>query len=240
MALPTIKQTIYKLTLSNNETIEYRGFVGKEENILLEAKGDPQADMSEDEKKSFLKQQLTAIEQVLTNCTFGKVDVTKLPLVDIQSLFINIRRKSVGDIIPVTYRCKKEHDGEECGEEFKVKFDLTKLEVDNSEFDAKFMITDDVGIMLKQPTIKDVDPETPLSTDLSAYVDVIFDSDTVYDEFTQDELKQFIDDIPLDKRLELYDRVGKMPTIRCKADYKCTKCGNEGSVTAEGLDDFFG
>ena len=48
--------------------------------------------------------------QVVHNCTFQKVDVAKLPLFDLEYIFLRIRAKSVGEIAKIQILCQD--DGE--------------------------------------------------------------------------------------------------------------------------------
>ena len=88
MSLPVINTPTYELSVpSTKEKIVYRPFLVKEEKILLMA--------MEEEKDAQLNR---ALKQVVSNCTFEKVDVGKLPLFDLEYIFLRIRAKSVGEI----------------------------------------------------------------------------------------------------------------------------------------------
>ena len=70
----------------SGKKIEYRPFIVKEEKILL------MAAESKDEKTIN-----AAIREVISACTNGAVDVFKLPLVDMEYLFLQLRSQSVGE-----------------------------------------------------------------------------------------------------------------------------------------------
>ena len=87
MALPVLNAPTYELTLSSSgETIQYRPFLVKEEKILLMALE------SGDEKEM-----MRSMKQIISSCVMNEVDIEKLPLFDIQYLFLNIRCQSVGE-----------------------------------------------------------------------------------------------------------------------------------------------
>jgi hypothetical protein len=92
MPLPKIATPTYELVLpSNNKTVKYRPFLVKEEKLLVLALE------SED-----TKQITNAIKAVLSSCIQTRgVKVEKLPTFDIEYLFLNIRGKSVGEVIEV-------------------------------------------------------------------------------------------------------------------------------------------
>ncbi len=86
MTLPKIVTPTYELEIpSSKEKITYRPFLVKEEKILLLAQ--------EAEKDS---EMLLALKQIINNCTYEKVEVEKLPMFDLEYIFLQIRAKSVG------------------------------------------------------------------------------------------------------------------------------------------------
>ena len=87
MALPKLATATYELQLpSTAETVKYRPFLVKEQKVLM---------MASESKDN--KQITEAVRNIVTNCTFGKLDVDKLPLFDIEYIFIKLRAKSVGE-----------------------------------------------------------------------------------------------------------------------------------------------
>lgn len=92
ITLPT-----YELTLpSTSEVIKYRPYVTKEEKILVMA-----LESREDRE---IKQ---AVGDIVSACTFGKVDVDKNPLFDVQYIFLQLRIKSVGEISEILVTCPR-------------------------------------------------------------------------------------------------------------------------------------
>ena len=92
MPLPTIVTPSYELELpSTGKKIKYRPFLVKEEKLLVLA--------LETENPKDIS---TAIKTVLKNCIQSRgVKVESLPTFDIEYLFLNIRGKSVGELIEV-------------------------------------------------------------------------------------------------------------------------------------------
>ena len=81
MGLPVINTPTNELVVpSTKEKITYRPFLVKEEKILLMA--------MEEEKDAQLNR---ALKQVVNNCTFETIDVAKLPLFDLEYIFLRIR-----------------------------------------------------------------------------------------------------------------------------------------------------
>ena len=94
MALPVLNAPTYELTLtSSGETIRYRPFLVKEEKILLMALE------SNDEQEM-----MRSMKQIISSCVMSDIDVEKLPIFDIQYLFLSMRSVSVGEEIVLRFK----------------------------------------------------------------------------------------------------------------------------------------
>ena len=83
---------------STGEEITYRPFSVREEKILLIA-------LESEESESIL----TAIQQIIENCIIqGNVNISELPLFDLENIFLNIRSKSVGETSTISVPCTSE------------------------------------------------------------------------------------------------------------------------------------
>ena len=88
MALPKIEVPTYELTLpSEDKKIKYRPFLVREEKILYIAMETGQN-----------KEMINALKDVVGACTFDVLNVDRLPIFDIEYLFLQIRAKSVSEI----------------------------------------------------------------------------------------------------------------------------------------------
>ena len=87
----------YELNLpSNGKKIDYRPFLVREEKILLIASE------SKNEKEIY-----RAMQDVVSACTFGKIEMSDSPMMDIEYLFTKIRSKSVGETAKPMIKCSK-------------------------------------------------------------------------------------------------------------------------------------
>ena len=78
MALPKINSPTFELKLpSTGQSVKYRPFLVKEEKILLVA-----------QQSGELKDILNAVVQIANNCIYDDIEVEKLPLFDIEYIFI--------------------------------------------------------------------------------------------------------------------------------------------------------
>ena len=116
MPLPKIEVPNYNLNLfSTGENIVYRPFLVKEEKILLMALEGEDSDNI-----------LGAIQQIIENCIIrGNVNVSDLPLFDLENLFLNIRSKSIGETSTINMPCISET----CEEYSTYEIDLTEIEL---------------------------------------------------------------------------------------------------------------
>ena len=82
MALPTIETPRYELTLPSQDVkVQYRPFLVKEEKILMMAME------SKDNNET-----ISAIKDVLMACTFEKLDISKLPMFDLEYCVQTIKK----------------------------------------------------------------------------------------------------------------------------------------------------
>ena len=88
MALPKLNTPTYELEIpSSDEKISFRPFLVKEEKILLLAmESGKQADIVE------------AVKQIVSECTFNKLNISIMPMFDVEYIFLKVRAKSVGEI----------------------------------------------------------------------------------------------------------------------------------------------
>ena len=100
MALPKIATPTYELEIpSSKDKITYRPFLVKEEKLLLLA--------METEKEEDI---IHAIKTIINNCTFEKVNVETMPLFDLEFIFLNVRAKSVGEVINLKLLCEDDKE----------------------------------------------------------------------------------------------------------------------------------
>ena len=86
MALPKLNTPTYELEVpSSDEKIQYRPFLVKEEKVLMIA--------MESGKNADIVQ---AVKDIVRSCTFDKIDISGMPIFDVEYIFLKIRSKSVG------------------------------------------------------------------------------------------------------------------------------------------------
>ena len=229
MALPLLSTPEYDIEVpSTKETITIRPFLVKEEKILLTA-------LEGGDEKEIVK----SIKQVMKNCILSDVEIDNLSFFDFEYIFLMMRSKSVGDVIELNL----EHH---CGETNKVSIDINSIQVQFSEDHSDTIkLNDDIGIKMKYPTISNTDMFTDTNDVNKVFeimetsIDYVYDSETVYDEFTKEELKSFLESMDKDQLEKIMDFFNTMPSLEHEIEYTCTNCGEVQKYILRGISDFF-
>ena len=242
--LPKIDTPIYETTLiSNGKTVRYRPFLVKEQKLFL------MASESQD-----IKDTINAIKQVINNCVIDDIDVEEMATFDIEHLFLQLRARSVDEIVHLSFNCnntaRNEKDEDKlCGN--LVKFDLNVLEIEptiNSEHTSKIEITDKLGVVMKYPTfnmINKLDAESQTMDQvldvIVSCIDYIYDEDQVYyaKDSSKKELIEFIENLKQSDLGKIQKFFDTLPKIKKNLDFHCDKCGYEETITIEGVQNFF-
>jgi hypothetical protein len=243
--LPKIDVPVFSINLiSSGKEVKFRPFTVKEEKLFLMA--------SESEE---FKTIIDTTKQVLNNCIISDIDVDKLPIFDIEYLFLNIRARSVSEIINLSYKCNNDIKNEEDENLHKcanvVQIDLNVLDIkpeSNKKQETKIEITEKLGIVMKYPnfnTIKDYDGQNENDMVFKMTIDCIdyiYDGEQIYyaKDATEEELVEFIESMQSKDLEKIKHFFENMPKISKDVDFKCNKCGYEEKITVEGLESFFG
>jgi DNA-directed RNA polymerase subunit M/transcription elongation factor TFIIS len=200
---------------------------------------------SESESKDSIIQTLM---QIANNCILDEIKISKLPLVDLEYLFLNLRARSVNENVDAFFKCRNLVEEKECGMVIDMSVDLLKeVNIINSEKPNKIMLTDKVGVLMKYPSINQLDvSDTDTEKDLEIKLvvdclDKIFDSDSVIscESASEEELYEFVSNLSNPDYDKLLDYVKTVPTIQYKNKQTCPKCGFVHDVKLEGINDFF-
>ena len=237
MSLPIINTPEYRLNVpSTDEEIRYRPFLVKEEKILLIA-----------QETGTDKATYNAIRTIIKSCTLDEIDIDKLPLFDMEYIFLNIRAKSVGEVAKLKVKCP---DDEET--EVDVEVDLTKIQVQMDEnHDARIELTDDIGVLMQYPnfgTVSNQNIETPKGQETEKLFDMISDcmyqiwhGEETYDamDYSIKERKAFLDSLNHQQFEKLQSFFETMPTLKHDIEVTNPKTKVTSTLTLQGLASFF-
>ena len=239
MTLPIIETQTYELTLPSADVkVKYRPFLVKEEKILLQA--------MESEKQEEIVQ---ALKDIVSACTYGKINADELPTFDLEYIFLQIRSKSVGEVAKLRVLCpddKKTYAD--------VDVDLSKIEVQVDDSHTNNIVIDDekkIGMIMKYPTLSSVTSNIDLSKGLTSKT--IFDMlrKSIYEvyqgeqtfkasDYSEDELQQFIESLDSKTFKKVQSFYETMPKLMHEMEITNPSTKVKSKVTLQGLSDFFG
>ena len=238
MALPKIEVPTYELTLpSEDKKIKYRPFLVREEKVLYIALETGQN-----------KEMVNALKDVVGACTFDVLNVDRLPIFDIEYLFLQIRAKSVSEVTKFRAICPD--DGKTYVE---TEVDLTKVEVQvDDEHTNRIMLESErnLGLVLKYPTLKNYDVGRGLDNIeidkvfniLIDCIDHIFEGDKIYPakDTSKQELKEFIEGLPQDAFTKIKSFFDTMPKLKHEVEVTNPNTNVTSKIVLTGIADFFG
>ena len=237
MALPKLTTPVYELVIpSNDEKIKYRPFLVKEEKLLLIA-------MESGKQEEVVE----AVRGIVEECTYNKLNLGSLPMFDVEYIFLNIRSKSVGEVSKLKILCQD--DGKTYAD---VELDLNEVKVQvGDDHTNKIELTDDMGLIMKYPTIdsfsetgiRDINPSNMLDV-ISTCILQIYEKkgEKTYDpkDQTKKELTEFIEQLNTKQFKDVQKFFETMPKLKHEITIKNPKTKKESKVTLTGLNDFFG
>lgn len=234
MGLPIQKAPTYKCVLPVSEIeVRYRPFLVKEQNYLLIARE------SENPAQIF-----DAIMDLVKAVTEGEVDASKIPLVDLEYLFLQIRTKSVGETAKVPLMCMEEG----CDGVGYSEIDLTKVEADTSGIlDNKVDLGSNLIVELRPPDskliyeVEELDEVETIKPILRACMVRLYDDENIYEmaEHRDSEIDEFIESLTVNQFEKISGYFESMPQLKHEVKYKCEKCGTVSTNILQGLQSFF-
>lgn len=239
MPLPKIDVPVFSVELpSTKQKVTFRPFLVKEQKLFLM-----------NNENSDAQETVNVIRQVLKNCVLSEIDVDALPVFDLEFLFMNLRARSVSEVVNLKYKCNNVVGENQCNAVNDININVLEIKPTfYPEHTNKIQLTDKVGICMKYPTFEMLksmagkDQNDAIIETIYSSIDYIYDDNGMYyvKDVSRKELEDFIDNIQqkdLEKLRVFFDT---MPKIKKDIDYECKKCGYKESITLEGIQDFFG
>lgn len=243
MALPKLDIPIYETTLiSTGKLIRFRPFLVKEQKLFL------MASQSNDNNEV-----INSIKQVLSNCIMDDINIELIPAFDLEHLFIQLRARSVSEIVQLRYTCnnivKNEQEEDKiCGG--IVKIDVNLLEIKptiNPNHSNNIKITENLGIVMNYPNFNILNKlnnkdELEMLDIIVDCIDYMYDKDQLYYSKDTDrkEMVTFIEDMQQSDLVKIQNFFETMPKITKDLDFHCPKCNYTETMHIEGIQNFFG
>lgn len=233
MGLPKIDLPVFetKLVSTGRKKIRYRPFTVKEEKILLIA-----------QESDELAQVVLAMKQIISNCC-SDVDVEKLPMFDMEYLLMQIRGKSVNNMIEFQIT------DPETEKPVDIELDIDEIKIVKPKGHTKEIpITDTSYLTMSYPTINQVEGflnEDQAEADnvfdvMSQCIESVVDGDTVYnlDDFTREEVVEFIESFQTQTVEAMRKFFETQPVLKCEKEYVNAN-GDKKKIVLEGTETFF-
>ena len=242
MALPKLDVPIYDVEVpSTKKKIRFRPFTVKEEKLFLMA---AQSDDNETITKTII--------QVLNNCILDDLNIESIPMFDLEYLFLNLRARSIGEVVELSYKCNNEVVGEggeskKCNNVVNIGVNLLEIKPSETNIQNKIELTDKLGVVMKFPNLKllekiEAKDEFEIVIDLIIEcIDYIYDDENIYyaKDSTKEELMEFLDSFQSKDLEKLKSFFDTLPKITKDIDFKCNKCGYHETLKLEGIQNFF-
>ena len=246
MALPKVSTPTYELTIpSSGEKVSYRPFLVKEEKTLLMA-------MESKDTAAMTK----AMQDIITSCTDGEVKPKDLAPYDLEFFFLQLRGRSVGEIIEVKAPrppnfeacCKEATEEDVC----KLSINIDDITVDTSKIKpSEIEISDTIGVKMKFPEIDAIQKYSSIEGEMKSSdifkliidcIDYIWDGDEIFKakDSTKKELNEFLDSLNTQQFNKVREFFESMPRLTHDVEWTCSKCGKSKTLTLTGIDAFFG
>lgn len=237
MTLPSVETPRYELTLpSTDKVVQFRPFLVKEEKVLLVAM-----------ESSNNGEIINATKEILNACTYEKLEIEKLPIFDIEYIFLQIRAKSVGEIANFKMLCPDDKQTYA-----NVEVDLTKVNVQVDDEHTNNIVIDEnrkLGVVFNYPTLEmtkagfNVD-ETDINTlfdIMITSIDHIYEGEKIYPakDSTKEELKTFLESLPQKTFEKIKTFFETMPQLRHTVEVENPKTKVKNTIELKGIRDFF-
>ena len=246
MALPKVSTPTYELTIpSSGEKVSYRPFLVKEEKTLLMA-------MESKDTAAMTK----AMQDIITACTDGEVDPKELAPYDLEFFFLQLRGRSVGEIIEInaprppnfTSCCEEATEEDIC----ELSINIDDIKVDTSKIKpSDIKISDTIGVKMKFPEMEAIQKYSSIEGEMQASnifkliiecIDYISDGDDIFKakDHSKKELNDFIETLSSKQFNSIREFFESMPRLSHDVDWVCPKCEKSKTLTLTGIDAFFG
>ena len=234
MALPKLDTPTYELELpSTGETIKYRPFLVKEQKVLMLA-------MESEEKK----QMKDTLASLISSCTFDKVQPYKLPMFDVEYMFLQIRGKSAGETVDLTLLCP---DDNKTKVKTKVNLSDVYVQMDDNHTN-EINITDSIKLVMRYPSLEDygnldIDKGNIATVFemLKVCIQEIHESNKVHNrvDISDEEITEFIESLPAEVMEKVAVFFDTMPKLQHVIEVTNPKTKKVGEIKVVGLQSFF-
>jgi hypothetical protein len=177
------------------------------------------------------------------------LDIDRLPIIDVEFYFLNLRARSIGEIVQSRYRCENVVEEKTCGNLMTAELNILEIQPDMSNVvNDIIQINNVISVKLKYPEFSVLERAnkfesiTDMAFDMIAEsVEYIFDGEQYYyaAESEPDEIIEFIESLSQEQFSKIENFFNNLPKLNKKIEMDCKKCKFHHTIEVEGLDSFF-
>ena len=233
MALPKLETPVYTLDLpSTDEKIKYRPFLVKEQKRIMMA-----------QESDNMTEIVDAVTQLISDCTFNKLDGSKIAMFDAEYVFLKVRSKSVGSKVELSITCPDD-------EKTKVSHTVDLDEINIAVFDDhtnEVQLTENIKVFFKYPllsTFAKYSSKGSASDMIFKLIEECIEEVHFKEEITNrvdmsnKDLTEFIESLSTDQFMKMTKFFETMPRLRHKIEVKNPKTEVTSEVVLEGIQSF--
>jgi hypothetical protein len=217
---------------STGKLLSYRPFNVKEEKSLLVAKN----------TGSYTDFLLT-ISSIVDSCFDTTIESKKLPVFDVEFMFLKLREKSVSEVVNISFTCP------ETNEKIKnVEVSLTDIVVKKNQSSNSIKISPDIIINMRHPTYEFLIENSATSDtgNIDLFDMVLYSIESIQttselltnEMLTKDFLNEFIENLTRQQYQMILDFFVSAPKIEHEVKYN-TSDNVQRSIVLRGIKDFF-
>ena len=233
MALPKLETPVYTLNLpSTDEEVKFRPFLVKEQKRIMMA-----------QESDDVNETIDTINQLISDCTFNKIDTKKLAMFDAEYIFLQVRSKSVGSKVELNITCPDD-------KETKVAHTVDLDEINVAMFDDhtnEVQLTENIKVFFRYPllsTFTKYASKTNTTDMMFKLIEECVEEVHYHDEVTnrvdmsEKDLSEFIDSLSTEQFAKMTKFFETMPRLRHKIEVKNPKTEVTSEVILEGIQSF--
>ena len=234
MALPKLNDITYELELpSSGEKIKYRPFLVKEQKALMIAQESGDEKIMQD-----------AFAQIISDCVLDDVEPYKMPIFDVEFIFLRIRGKSVGEKVTLNLLCP---DDEKTRVDVEIDLEEVGIQMKKDHTNV-IKLTKDIKMIMSYPCLRDM----ALAGGYEAGVETLFkmikqcvheihDGEDIHNrvDISEKELEDFINSMSNGNLEDITEFFETMPRLAHVIEVKNPKTKKKVQIPIEGMQSFF-
>lgn len=231
MALPRQEHPTFELTVpSTKKKTRFRAWLVKEQKPLLMALQAGETEIT------------NAVRNTVDACTFGQLDVMRMPSFDLEYIFLQIRAKAVGEKLDLVLTCQH------CEAQEDHAISLSDVQVHMNPVHKKvFKLSDTLAVEMNYPTTEQLNylnanysVETVFET-ICNCIGKVYLGDELFDA-SQEEMSEvvaFVETLTGEQLQQLEVFFATMPILKHVFTTTCPHCEKDTEYTLEGIEAFF-